>query len=83
MCVTCVYQLYLHKSKKLYIILSLIVQNLLMLSVVLLKLDKLSPKLSSMTVIKISSRRNYKLKILFNNNVILILTAVQILTLAG
>lgn len=45
MCVICVYQLYLHKSKKLYIISSLIVQNLLMLSVVLLKLDKLSPKL--------------------------------------
>ena len=83
MCVICVHQLYLHKSKKLYIVSSLIVQNLLMLSVVLLKLDKLSPKLSSMTVIKMSSRRNYKLSILFNNNVILILTAVHILTPAG
>ena len=83
MCVTCVCQLYHHKSKKLYIISSLIVQNLLVLSVVSLKLDKLSPKLSSMIVVKISSRCNYKLKILFNNNVILILTAVQILTPAG
>ena len=47
------------------------------------QIDKLSPKLSSLIVIKISSRRNCKLKILFNNNVILILTAVQILTPTG
>lgn len=82
MCVICVYQLYLHKSKKLYII-SFNSTKFVNAFCSLLKLDKLSPKLSSMTVIKNVLKRIQSYQYFSIIMSFLILTAVHILTPSG